>query len=44
MLARTNPDDAEELMDLAQQDIDDRWALYSQFAEVVWAQPEDETA
>jgi pyruvate-ferredoxin/flavodoxin oxidoreductase len=43
MLSRANPDGADELMELAQQDIDDRWALYSQFTEVVWAHPEDET-
>ncbi len=43
MLSRANPGGADELMDLAQQDIDDRWALYSQFTEVVWAHPEDET-
>ena len=43
MLSRSNPDGADELMDLAQQDIDDRWALYSQFTEVVWAHAEDET-
>ena len=42
MLARANPEGAEELMDLAQQDIDDRWALYRQFTDVVWAQPEDD--
>jgi hypothetical protein len=43
MLSRANPSGADELMDLAQQDIDDRWALYSQFTEVVWAHAEDET-
>ena len=42
MLARANPEGAEELMDLAQQDIDDRWELYRQFTNVVWAQPEDD--
>jgi pyruvate-ferredoxin/flavodoxin oxidoreductase len=43
MLARSNPEGADELMDLAQQDIDDRWELYRQFTDVVWIQPEDET-
>ena len=42
MLPRANPDGAEELMDLAQQDIDDRWELYRQFTNVVWTQPEDD--
>jgi pyruvate-ferredoxin/flavodoxin oxidoreductase len=34
MLTRTSPDVAEELMTLAQQDIDDRWHLYEQMVEV----------
>jgi pyruvate-ferredoxin/flavodoxin oxidoreductase len=42
MLSRSNPAGAETLLDLAQQDIDDRWALYRQFSDVVWTQPEDE--
>ncbi len=34
MLARANPSSADELMRLAQQDIDDRWHLYEQMVEV----------
>jgi pyruvate-ferredoxin/flavodoxin oxidoreductase len=34
MLKRTNPERAEELMRLAQQDIDDRWNLYEQMVEI----------
>ncbi len=34
MLARTNPVVADELMTLAQQDIDDRWHLYEQMVEI----------
>ncbi len=34
MLARTNPTVADELMTLAQQDIDDRWHLYEQMVNV----------
>ncbi len=34
MLARANPDRAEELMAAAQQDIDDRWHLYEQMVDV----------
>jgi pyruvate-ferredoxin/flavodoxin oxidoreductase len=34
MLARANPDVADELMMLAQRDIDDRWHLYEQMVEV----------
>ncbi|MGI9597070.1 MAG: 4Fe-4S dicluster domain-containing protein, partial [Acidimicrobiales bacterium] len=34
MLARSNPTAADELMELAQQDIDDRWHLYEQMVEV----------
>ncbi len=34
MLTRTNPADAERLMALAQDDIDARWSLYEQMAEV----------
>jgi pyruvate-ferredoxin/flavodoxin oxidoreductase len=35
MLARTNPDEAERLFALAQQDIDDQWHYYEQMAGVV---------
>jgi pyruvate-ferredoxin/flavodoxin oxidoreductase len=34
MLARSNPDHAEELLAMAQQDIDDRWHLYEQMVHV----------
>ncbi len=34
MLKRTNPERAEELMRLAQQDIDNRWNLYEQMVEI----------
>ncbi len=34
MLARVNPDVADELMTAAQRDIDDRWHLYEQMVEV----------
>ncbi|MGA7271228.1 MAG: pyruvate:ferredoxin (flavodoxin) oxidoreductase [Acidimicrobiia bacterium] len=34
MLRRTNPERADELMRLAQQDIDDRWNLYEQMVEI----------
>ncbi|RZV46527.1 MAG: pyruvate:ferredoxin (flavodoxin) oxidoreductase [Acidimicrobiales bacterium] len=34
MLARANPEAADELMMMAQQDIDDRWHLYEQMVEV----------
>ena len=34
MLARANPEAADELMTLAQRDIDDRWHLYEQMVEV----------
>jgi hypothetical protein len=34
MLARARPEVAEELMGLAQRDIDDRWHLYEQMVEV----------
>jgi hypothetical protein len=34
MLARVNPERADELMDEAQRDIDDRWHLYEQMVEV----------
>jgi pyruvate-ferredoxin/flavodoxin oxidoreductase len=34
MLARSNPEHAEELMARAQQDIDDRWHLYEQMVTI----------
>jgi len=34
MLARANPDHCDELMDLAQEDIDNRWHLYEQMIHV----------
>jgi pyruvate-ferredoxin/flavodoxin oxidoreductase len=34
MLARSNPEHAEELMDRAQQDIDDRWHFYEQMVTI----------
>ena len=34
MLARANPEVADELMTQAQEDIDDRWHLYEQMVEV----------
>jgi pyruvate-ferredoxin/flavodoxin oxidoreductase len=34
MLARINPDHAGELMERAQQDIDDRWHLYEQMVTI----------
>jgi pyruvate-ferredoxin/flavodoxin oxidoreductase len=39
MLARSKPDRAEELMRLAQQDVDQRWAYYEQLAGVDRATP-----
>jgi len=42
MLARSNPAHAEALLEEAQQDIDDRWALYSQFTEIDWAHTEED--
>jgi pyruvate-ferredoxin/flavodoxin oxidoreductase len=44
MLARANPDRAAILMAQAQDDIDERWAMYEQFTEVDWAHYEDEEA
>ena len=44
MLARANPARAATLMAQAQEDIDERWAMYEQFTEVDWAQYEDEEA
>jgi pyruvate-ferredoxin/flavodoxin oxidoreductase len=40
MLARANPERASELMELAQADIDERWHLYSQMAQVERSDPE----
>jgi pyruvate-ferredoxin/flavodoxin oxidoreductase len=34
MLARSQPEEAEKLFKLAQQDIDDRWSLYEQLADI----------
>ena len=34
MLSKANPEGHERLMELAQQDIDDRWALYEEFTEI----------
>ncbi len=34
MLRRANPDEAESLLDMAQQDIDDRWHLYEQMVKI----------
>ncbi len=34
MLARTKPDEAERLFAIAQEDINNRWHLYEQLAEV----------
>jgi pyruvate-ferredoxin/flavodoxin oxidoreductase len=34
MLARSRPDDAKRLLDLGQEDINDRWRLYEQLAGV----------
>lgn len=34
MLARSRPETAERLFDLAQRDIDERWHLYEQMANV----------
>ncbi|MBW2736657.1 MAG: 4Fe-4S dicluster domain-containing protein, partial [Deltaproteobacteria bacterium] len=39
MLARTRPEEAERLFDLAQQDINERWRLYEQLAGVERAVP-----
>ncbi|MHC4413796.1 MAG: pyruvate:ferredoxin (flavodoxin) oxidoreductase [Planctomycetota bacterium] len=40
MLARSNPEGAKRLMDLAQKDIDERWHLYEQMVGVERAAPE----
>jgi pyruvate-ferredoxin/flavodoxin oxidoreductase len=42
MLARANPEGAEELMAHAQRDIDDRWERYRQFEAVDWVRLERE--
>jgi pyruvate-ferredoxin/flavodoxin oxidoreductase len=34
MLARSRPEDARDLMELAQRDVDERWRLYEQMAGV----------
>ena len=39
MLARANPDRSRELVDLAQQDVDNRWRYYRQLADVHRAAP-----
>ncbi len=39
MLARSNPDRSRELVDLAQQDVDNRWRYYRQLADVHRAAP-----
>jgi pyruvate-ferredoxin/flavodoxin oxidoreductase len=36
MLARANPEHANELLDQAQRDIDDRWHLYEQTEDIEW--------
>jgi pyruvate-ferredoxin/flavodoxin oxidoreductase len=42
VLPRVNPAGASELMEQAQRDIDDRWALYSTFTELDRVQPEED--
>jgi pyruvate-ferredoxin/flavodoxin oxidoreductase len=42
MLARTKPEEAERLFGLAQDDINNRWHLYEQLAEVDRLVPEEE--
>jgi pyruvate-ferredoxin/flavodoxin oxidoreductase len=42
MLSRSNPDNAAELMDRAQADIDDRWHLYEQAEDIEWTAMPDE--
>jgi pyruvate-ferredoxin/flavodoxin oxidoreductase len=42
MLARSDPDRAEELFDLAQRDIDERWHLYEQMSGVERTVPDQE--
>jgi pyruvate-ferredoxin/flavodoxin oxidoreductase len=39
MLARSNPEEADRLLDLAQEDVDERWRLYEQMAGVERAAP-----
>ncbi len=41
MLARTQPAEAERLFRLAQEDIDERWRLYEQLAEIDRSIPSD---
>ena len=42
MLARTDPEQADKLLDLAQRDIDERWHLYEQMAGVERTVPDQE--
>ena len=42
MLTRTNPDHAEELMQLAQQDVTSRWRLYEQLAAMDYGQEKEQ--
>jgi pyruvate-ferredoxin/flavodoxin oxidoreductase len=42
VLKRVNPAHADELMALAQQDIDTRWELYQEFTEIDWVGTESE--
>ena len=42
MLERSNPSRAKDLMDLAQQDIDNRWALYEQLVDIDRVQHDEE--
>ena len=42
MLRRSNPADADRLMELAQKDIDERWRLYEQLVGVERTVPEHE--
>jgi pyruvate-ferredoxin/flavodoxin oxidoreductase len=41
MLDRTNPERSEQLLELAQDDVDERWRLYSQLAQVERTEPGD---
>jgi len=42
MLTKTNPDHAEELMQLAQQDVTSRWRLYEQLASLDYGQQKEQ--
>jgi pyruvate-ferredoxin/flavodoxin oxidoreductase len=44
MLARSRPADAAELAELAQHDVDERWHVYEQLAEIEHERAEDEPA